>query len=551
MVTYDMDARGDLPKYEYLYRCIREDVLRGALAGGERMPSKRVLAQHLAVSVGTVEQAYDLLVSEGYLESRPGSGFFVCESRDTGSYRSAAAAALLPGTGNQSTTTPSAQTAQARSAAQPVPPHTSASSAHGTIANAGTPAGSANVATRAARANASAPSASAASASAAASSVLTRLPQGAIDFRANRLSMSLFPVDTWSRLMRRTLSERDPELFETVPYNGMLKLRRAIAAYLYELRGIMTTPDRIFIGAGTEYLYGRLLQLFGPQSVVGIADLGSKKLVDLSRSMRTTWTYIPVDSSGLRVDALAQTAANIVHVSPANLFPTGAVMPSERREQLLDWVHASPRRYIIEDDYDSELRYGGTAHPPLVTRDDTDQVVYMNTFSKTLVPSLRISYMVLPPTLSDLYRAQLSFYSCTVSSFEQYTLAAFIEGGYFERHITRLRRYYGKQRRAIIDALSASPLMEIAEIHPVNVGTHLLLHVDTRKSDDAVRAAAEARGLNLNMLSDYSVEPNALTIHYIVVNFASIEPPHIGDVVNALTDIFRDEIEEKKSSRKR
>jgi GntR family transcriptional regulator/MocR family aminotransferase len=378
-----------------------------------------------------------------------------------------------------------------------------------------------------------------------AASPLVRLPDGAIDFRANRLSMSLFPVDTWSRLMRRTLSERDPELFETVPYNGMLALRRAIAAYLYELRGIMTTPDRIFIGAGTEYLYGRLLQLFGPQSVVGIADLGSKKLVDLSRSMRTTWTYIPIDSSGLRVDALSQTAANIVHVSPANLFPTGAVMPPERREQLLDWVHASPRRYIIEDDYDSELRYGGTAYPPLVTRDDTGQVVYMNTFSKTLVPSLRISYMVLPPTLSELYRAQLSFYSCTVSSFEQYTLAAFIEGGYLERHVTRLRRYYGKQRRAIIDALSASPLMEIAEIRPANVGTHLLLHVDTRMTDDAIRAAAEARGLNLNMLSDYAVEPNALTIHYIVLNFASIEPAYIGDVVRALTDIFRDEIKGK------
>ena len=543
MVTYDMDARGDLPKYEYLYRCIREDVLRGALAGGNRMPSKRVLAQHLSVSVGTVEQAYDLLVSEGYLESRPGSGFFVCESRDTGSYRSAAASALLSSADGQSVATSSAQTAQAGSTTQPAPSHDSSSSTHGTSADAETSADSANLAARSAHANT------------AASSVLTRLPQGAIDFRANRLSMSLFPVDTWSRLMRRTLSERDPELFETVPYNGMVALRRAIAAYLYELRGIMTTPDRIFIGAGTEYLYGRLLQLFGPQSVVGIADLGSKKLVDLSRSMRTTWTYVPIDSSGLRVDALAQTAANIVHVSPANLFPTGAVMPPERREQLLDWVHASPRRYIIEDDYDSELRYGGTAYPPLVTRDDTGQVVYMNTFSKTLVPSLRISYMVLPPTLSELYRAQLSFYSCTVSSFEQYTLAAFIEGGYLERHVTRLRRYYGKQRRAIIDALSASPLMEIAEIRPVNVGTHLLLHVDTRMTDDAIRAAAEARGLNLNMLSDYAVEPNALTIHYIVLNFASIEPAYIGDVVRALTDIFHDEIkgklETKRSAGKR
>lgn len=536
MVTYDMEARGDLPKYEYLYRCIREDVLRGALAGGERMPSKRVLARHLSVSVGTVEQAYDLLVSESYLESRPGSGFFVCASRDTGSYRSVASAhaASEPSATPARAGTPAAPAASARIGASADAQDAASSANAADVSDPGTDGSDNN--------NTSAPSAA---------SPLVRLPQGAIDFRANRLSMSLFPVDTWSRLMRRTLSERDPELFETVPYNGMLALRRAIAAYLYELRGIMTTPDRIFIGAGTEYLYGRLLQLFGPQSVVGIADLGSKKLVDLSRSMRTTWTYVPIDSAGLRVDALAQTAANIVHVSPANLFPTGAVMPPERREQLLDWVHASPRRYIIEDDYDSELRYGGTAYPPLVTRDDTGQVVYMNTFSKTLVPSLRISYMVLPPTLSDLYRAQLSFYSCTVSSFEQYTLAAFIEGGYLERHVTRLRRYYGKQRRAIIDALSASPLMEIAEIRPVNVGTHLLLHVDTRMTDDAIRTAAEARGLNLNMLSDYSVEPNALLTHCIVLNFASIEPKYIGDVANALTDIFRNEIQGKRNAESR
>lgn len=548
MVTYDMEARGDLPKYEYLYRCIREDVLRGALAGGERMPSKRVLAKHLSVSVGTIEQAYDLLVSEGYLESRPGSGFFVCESRDTGSYRSASASVASANAASSPTGAYGADGTFGATA-----PLSAPSAGFGAFPSSGAPAASASPAASAASGLVSAPSTAGPSASAG--STPSRLPDGAIDFRANRLSMSLFPVDTWSRLMRRTLSERDPELFETVPYNGMLALRRAIAAYLYELRGIMTTPDRIFIGAGTEYLYGRLLQLFGSQSVVGIADLGSKKLVDLSRSMRTTWTYIPIDSAGLRVDALAQTAANIVHVSPANLFPTGAVMPPERREQLLDWVHASPRRYIIEDDYDSELRYGGTAYPPLVTRDDTDQVVYMNTFSKTLVPSLRISYMVLPPTLSDLYRAQLSFYSCTVSSFEQYTLAAFIEGGYLERHVTRLRRYYGKQRRAIIDALSASPLMEIAEIRPANVGTHLLLHVDTRMTDDAIRAAAEARGLNLNMLSDYAVEPNALTIHYIVLNFASIEPAYIGDVVRALTDIFHDEIkgklETKRSAGKR
>lgn len=489
MITYDLDKRGRQSKYEYLYRCIRKDIREGTLPAGVRLPSKRTLSEHLSVSVSTVEQAYDMLVSEGYVKPKPGSGFFVCAGRDKGTYPDGGA----DGSG-----------ALGESVAL-------------------VPTGGA-------------------------------LEDGAsavddddgdnvrFDVKANRCSLKLFPVDTWSRIMRKTLSDRNPVLFETVPFNGVEVLRRAIAAHLYEFKGVQTTPDRIIVGAGTEYLYGRLLQLFGPNCVVAIGEVGTSKMVNVSRSIGTLWNYLPMDDEGMRVDSLDAGHADVVHVSPANSFPTGAVMPLSRRTKLLEWAHENPDRYIIEDDYDSELRFTGRALPPLFTQDDHDKVIYMNTFSKTLVPSLRISYMVLPEALMDLYRRQLSFYSCTVSSFEQCALAEFITRGYFERHINRLHRYYGRQRAHMIAALKASPLMAIAAVHAGDVGTHLILQVNTKRSDQEIRQAALNRGMHLAMLADYCLRPTIYDVHRIVVNFASIEPEQIQEAVDLLVDVFRDEI---------
>jgi GntR family transcriptional regulator/MocR family aminotransferase len=461
-----MAERGRQPKYEFLHRCIRSDIRYGRLKTGEQLPSKRALARHLGVSVSTVEQAYDLLSGEGYVVSRPGSGFYVCGGR---------------GDSRLSST----------------PLSGSADSTWG---------------------------------------------QSVIDFKANRCSMNLFPADTWFRLMRRVISDRKPGLFETVPYNGILELRSAIAEYLYEFKGIETDPDCIVIGAGTEYLYGRLLQLLGQNSMVAIGDPGSKKFVELSQGAGTSWCYVPVDSEGLRVDRLVRTPANVVHVSPANNFPTGVVMSAPRRRQLLDWSQEQTGRIIVEDDYDSELRYSGHPLPALFTQDRLDRVVYLNTFSKTLVPSIRISYMVLPRSLAKLYRSQLSFYSCTVSSFEQYTLAAFIREGHFERHVNRLRRYYDKQRKIVVGALRTSSLMEVAKIRPVEVGTHVLVEVRTQLGDDEVKARAAKLGMNVNMLSDYCVAQNVRNAHLLVVNFASIVPENMNVVVETLENVFHDDI---------
>ena len=313
-------------------------------------------------------------------------------------------------------------------------------------------------------------------------------------------------------MRRKYLSEGNLALFDTVPFNGLARLREVISRYLYEFKGIHASPDCIIVGAGTEYLYSRLLQLFGNRTVVAIGDPGYKKFADISKSMGILWEYLPVDDEGILVNTLAESPAEVVHVSPANHFPLGIEMSSDRRRALLDWVNKDPHRYIIEDDYDSELRFGGRAQPSLFTQDFNQKVIYLNTFSKTLVPSLRISYMVLPKALMELYTRQLSFYSCTVSSFEQDALARFIENGYFERHVNRLRRYYDKQRHSIVQALEKSSLMNIASISNPLVGTHLILSVDSQLSDEEISHKAQDLEMHLAMLSDYCINLTVVSL---------------------------------------
>lgn len=474
MAYYDLDQRGSLSKYQYIHHCIRKDIREGILSGGTRLPSKRTLAKELEVSINTIERAYALLISGGYVDSKQGSGYVVCQGKTDKAFVSAEIGAGETYMGGDTADPP-------------------------------------------------------------------------IDLKANRSSLELFPLDTWSRLTRQVLAEKDPRLLETVPFNGLPELRQVIAEYLYNERGIAVSPAQIVIGAGVEYLYGRLLQILGGKQIIAIEDPGYKKFADVSRSLGTLWEYVPLDEEGISVEALRQSRANIVHVSPANHFPTGITMSHERRVELMAWLYEKPNRYIIEDDYDSEIRYGKRAFAPLIAHDHKQRVIYLNTFSKTLVPSLRISYMVLPPALVEIYKRQLSFYSCTVSSFEQATLAKFISGGYFSRHINRLRRYYRQHRQRIFDAFKQSDLDMISTIICKDAGTHFLLRIATRKSEEEIREALHKHGVFIAFLSDYCEHPGAFQSHIMVVNVASIPPHGIQEAIRLLEEVFSDEIREARS----
>ena len=203
--------------------------------------------------------------------------------------------------------------------------------------------------------------------------------------------------------MRRTMSKNKDELMTKSPSIGVYKLRCAIVDYLYEFRGMNVSPEQIIVGAGTEYLYGLIIQLLGYNRVYAVEDPGYQKIAHIYEANNVECAYIPLDDEGICVDSLLKSNSNVLHISPSHHFPTGIVTSINRRLELLSWASKSKDNYIIEDDYDSEFRLKGRPIPTLQSIDKAEKVIYINTFSKSLTSTIRISYMVLPKVLMEKY----------------------------------------------------------------------------------------------------------------------------------------------------
>lgn len=359
-----------------------------------------------------------------------------------------------------------------------------------------------------------------------------------MDFASNRITAEHFPMTIWSRLMRKVLSEMPQEILMPSPQQGVFELRRAIAEQLYLFRGMNVSPEQIVIGAGTEYLYHLIIQLLGRNCIYAMEDPGYQKLAGVYRYNDVSFQRVRLDEKGLSVASLRRQGAEVIHTSPAHHFPTGIVMPVQRRKQLLAWAKESEKRYIIEDDYDCEFRFDGMPIPTLQSIDKEDKVIYLNTFSKSLTPSIRISYMVLPNPLLTLYREKLSFYACTVPTFEQYTLAAFLSKGYFEKHINRMRNHYRTQRNKVIGELKQSPLWEKVTISEEDAGLHFLMRMKTEKKDADTMAELQKKGIRIKCLSDYSAYENKSYEHIFVINYTGLEIDKLRQVFQTISDII-------------
>lgn len=462
MLTYDMGNRGTLARYDYLYRCIKEDILSGRLAAGEKLPSKRALADHLEVAVVTVENAYAQLVAEGYLYAREKRGYFVSALEE-------------------------------KNNPNPLPEF---------------PAFGEKKEER------------------------TWL----LDLRAGGGVTEGFPFTVWAKLTRRTLTERGEELLRATPHSGAAELRCAIAAHLYRFRGIQTDPDQIVVGAGTEYLYNLLVQLLGRDRKYGAEDPGYSKALQIYALNGAECRPLPMDEQGVKPEELEE--IQVLHISPNHQFPTGVVTPIARRQSLLRWAEQGANRYIIEDDYDSEFRFTGRPIPTLKSVDRVGKVIYMNTFSRSLAPSLRISYMVLPHDLLKPYRQKLGFYSCTVPAIEQYTLASFLEEGYFDSHINRMRVRYRSQRDKVMAAIRESSLGDRAQVLRESAGLHFLVRLDTELEDDHLARLAETRGIRLSFLTDYQRTPNAAALHTLVVHYPKIDLAAFQEALEILAGLL-------------
>ena len=260
-----------------------------------------------------------------------------------------------------------------------------------------------------------------------------------------------------------------------------------------------------------------------------------QKIANIYRCNNVECLHIPLDEEGIDPDLLARSNADILHISPSHHYPTGIVLPISSRYELLGWASKNENHYIIEDDYDSELRLSGQPIPTLQSIDVSDKVIYMNTFTNTLSSTVRISYMVLPGQLLDEFYKKLSFYSCTVSNFEQYTLAKFIQEGYFEKHINRLRNYYHSKRDTLITAIRSSRLNESVTISGEEAGVHFLMEINTSQPEETLIQSALTQGIRLSPLSAYYHIPQEAPDNVYIMNYSSIEIDNIKEIIQKLS----------------
>ena len=449
MRTYHLDATSKTPLYEQLYRAIRQDIMSGALEGGERLPSKRRLAEHLEISQITVETAYSQLLAEGYLISKPRSGYYV-----------------------QQFERPASVPAAVREFPEPK---------------------------------------------------CARIPYR-YDFKTNIVDTDCFPFATWARLLRSELTDKASKLLEAAAPQGVPELRREICRYLAEFRGLSVQPEQVVVGAGSEYLVNLIIQLLGRDRRYSLENPGYPKLDQIFRAGDVPVTPIALDDSGLQVEPLRQSGASVVYLTPSHHFPLGIVMPAARRMAVLRWAEEEPDRYIIEDDYDSEFRYASRPIPAMKEMDHADRVIYLNTFAKSLAPSLRIGYMVLPYRLLNAFQSRLGFYSSTVPSFEQYTLARFLSSGSFEHHVNRIRNQYKARRDALLAALAKSRLAPFIKISGAEAGLHILLTLLCGMSEQEMIHTAAREGVHVYGLSEYYIAQHDLCPpSTVILGYAGIQ----------------------------
>lgn len=350
------------------------------------------------------------------------------------------------------------------------------------------------------------------------------------DFSTSAVDIALFPFATWAKLMREVLSEQAAPLLASPHPQGLPALRRAIAEHLYRFRGIRADAEQIVVGAGSETLIGLLVQLLGREGGYGVENPGYTKTQRILTSCGAAVRPLPLDGQGLRVDALEEAGVRVVHVTPSHHYPLGIIMPVARRQALLRWAEAAPDRYILEDDYDSEFRFSGANAPALRAMEGGSQVVYMNTFSRTLAPGLRLSFMVLPMELVPRYRAMHA--ACTVPGFEQETLRKFIAGGYLERHIARMRVVYRARLQTLTDTAKK---LELGEVAPCGAGLHVLLKAGGRAAAGELIPLAERAGVHLTRLCDYAVMQGTGEANRVVLlGFSGMDEEAIRQGLEAL-----------------
>lgn len=322
-------------------------------------------------------------------------------------------------------------------------------------------------------------------------------PSAAPDRQAGFVDPDSFDFARWRKCLNQVLGEQASQLYSEALPQGEPELRDAIARYVYRHRGVRCTPGQIVLGAGVQPVIEFLCQILRKEGVRGLAmeDPGFLPVQRIFAERGFEVAPVPVGADGISLGALPQTPMHIAYVSPSNQFPTGAVIPVGKRIRLIEWA-ARSGNFILEDDYDSELRYWGKPIPALQGLDSQDRVVYLGSFSTTLFPSLKISYMILPAPLMERSRELLVDYRQTCSKTEQLALALFIRSGQYQTHIKKLRRLCAQKMDGMTQALREA-FGEQVRILRNTSGVHMLLAVSLPGTPESLCRAAEAAGLSM------------------------------------------------------
>lgn len=358
------------------------------------------------------------------------------------------------------------------------------------------------------------------------------------DFALNGIAPESFPTHTWKQLAKQVLSDSTEEIFAQGNPYGEDSFREAIAEYLYHARGVKCEKSQILVGAGNDYLLMVLATLFeGNKKVAMENPTYLSAWYDLKHTGCSVCT-VKSDEMGICIEELEKTGADVVYVMPSHQFPMGTVMPLKRRMELLRWADEN-QTYIIEDDYDSEFRYKGKPIPALQGFDKNERVIYIGTFSKSIAPSIRISYMALPKKLMRYYQSRYPF-AVTISKADQKIVELFLRNGHYERHLNRMRRLYKSKHDWILRWVKEE-MSEICSCFGEHAGIHLLLRFHNGISEDEAVERAKSAGIRVYGLSEFFVQEKKETEAVVLIGYATLTEEEIKEALQILSRIWKKE----------
>ncbi len=333
-----------------------------------------------------------------------------------------------------------------------------------------------------------------------------------------------FPYKIFKKISSNIFDNKD--ILEKVDYQGYLPLRTQISEYLDKSRGFKAEPSQIVISSGSEYLFQIIFKLISGK--FGIEDPGYNMLSNIMDTNDINYEFIPVDKNGMDLTKLKKSKSDFCVITPAHQFPTGVIMNMQRRVELLNMKKI---KYVIEDDYDSEFKYSKRPVPALKSIDVNDKVIYIGSFSKSISPSFRVSFMVLPFDLVEKYNKIFKFFICPVSIMVQKMLTTFIETGEFEKHLNRMRKIYSKKRQLLIDMLSER---KDITIRGADAGLHVVLEYPKNYSEEYIVKKAKEKKIRVYGLGSYGTKRE---IPSILLGFATLSEEKLKEGIKLFLEI--------------